>query len=159
MSVGELLALPDYRIEVSHPERGEAEDVLAEFEEELAKARAELPPHAAAPDTERHQPSVAGEPPPAAEEPVASGLPKAPDPDNAILLKDLAGLAPNERKKILILKDEVISPKHLRSHFPKNPWCRLFQIAKTTFMWVSHQPDGKGTGPPNRSWGQGALYD
>ena len=98
---GELLeSLPDYRIEVSHPEPGEAEDVLAEFEEELAKARAELPPHAAEPDMERYEPSVAGEvpdvrevepPPPAAEEPVASGQPKAPDPDDAILLKDLAG--------------------------------------------------------------------
>ena len=37
--------------------------MLAEFEEELAKARAELPPHAAEPDTERYEPSVAGEVP------------------------------------------------------------------------------------------------
>ena len=50
------------------------------------------------------------------------------------LLKDLA-----ERE----LKRAPNAPEHLRSHFPKNPFCKICRIAKDTSMRVSRKPDGR----------------
>ena len=41
------------------------------------------------------------------------------------------------------LKAEAISPEHLRTHFPKNPFCRICNISKNTSMRVARKPDGR----------------
>ena len=42
------------------------------------------------------------------------------------------------------LKAEAISPEHLRTHFPKNPYCRICNISKNmTSMGVARKPDGR----------------
>ena len=41
------------------------------------------------------------------------------------------------------LKAEAISPEHLRTHFPKNPYCRICNISKNTSMRVARKPDGR----------------
>ena len=41
------------------------------------------------------------------------------------------------------LRAEAVSAEHLRTHFPKNPFCKICTLAKTTSMRVSHKPDGK----------------
>ena len=41
------------------------------------------------------------------------------------------------------LRGEAISEKHLRTHFPKNPYCKICSIAKTTSARVAKKPDTK----------------
>ena len=41
------------------------------------------------------------------------------------------------------VKAEATSEKHLRTHFPKNPFCKICNIAKNTSMRVARKPDGK----------------
>ena len=56
------------------------------------------------------------------------------------LLKDLADGDPIKERE---LKRAATAPEHLRSHFPKNPFCKICRIAKDTSMRVSRKPDGK----------------
>ena len=41
------------------------------------------------------------------------------------------------------LKAEAVSAEHLRTHFPKNPYCKICTVAKTTSMRVARKPDSK----------------
>ena len=56
------------------------------------------------------------------------------------LLKDLADGDPTKERE---LRRAATAPEHLRSHFPKNPFCKICRIAKDTSMRVSRKPDGK----------------
>ena len=76
-------------------------------------------------------------------------------PDGKIKLVPLArgaaeGAPPKDSKpdkpppsKEEALRAEAASAEHLRTHFPKNPFCKICTIAKTTSMRVSHKPDRK----------------
>ena len=76
-------------------------------------------------------------------------------PDGKIKLVPLArgaaeGAPPKDSKpdkpppsKEEALRAEAVSAEHLRTHFPKNPFCKVCTLAKTTSMRVSHKPDGK----------------
>ena len=50
---------------------------------------------------------------------------------------------PPEPSREEVLKAEAISEKHLRTHFPKNPFCKICHVAKTTSMRVARKPDSK----------------
>ncbi|CAE7750010.1 unnamed protein product [Symbiodinium sp. CCMP2592] len=50
---------------------------------------------------------------------------------------------PEPYSKTEELRAEATSEKHLRTHFPKNPFCKICHIAKTTSMRVAHKPDAK----------------
>ena len=41
------------------------------------------------------------------------------------------------------LRAEALSEKHLRTHFPKNPYCKICSVAKTTSARVAKKPDTK----------------
>ena len=41
------------------------------------------------------------------------------------------------------LRAEATSERHLRTHFPKNPFCKICHIAKNTSMRVADKPDAK----------------
>ena len=41
------------------------------------------------------------------------------------------------------LEAEAISPEHLRTHYPKNPFCRICNISKSASMRVARKPDGR----------------
>ena len=41
------------------------------------------------------------------------------------------------------LKAEAITHEHLRTHFPKNPFCRICNISKNTSARVARKPDGR----------------
>ena len=56
------------------------------------------------------------------------------------LLADLADGDPTKERE---LRRAAVAPEHLRSHFPKNPFCKICRIAKDTSMRVSRKPDGK----------------
>ena len=41
------------------------------------------------------------------------------------------------------LRAEASSPEHQRTHFPKNPFCKICNIAKNTSMRVARKPGGR----------------
>ena len=41
------------------------------------------------------------------------------------------------------LKEQAKSPEHTRSHFPKNPFCKVRSISKTTSARVAHKKDAR----------------
>ena len=45
------------------------------------------------------------------------------------------------------LKEHAKSPEHLRSHFPKNPFCKVCSISKTTSARVARK---KGVPGPTK---------
>jgi len=71
----------------------------------------------------------------------ASGAPK----DKGHPLDDvpLADLADGEPLKDDVLKKEAESPEHMLTHFPKNPFCRICNLAKNTSRNVARKPDSK----------------
>ena len=57
---------------------------------------------------------------------------------------------------------EAKSVKHLLTHFPKNPFCRVCSLAKTTSMKVARKPDAKSDDlidAPTGPWQQIATDD
>ena len=55
----------------------------------------------------------------------------------------LADLADGEPLKDDVLKKEAESPEHMLTHFPKNPFCRICNLAKNTSRNVARKPDSK----------------
>ena len=41
------------------------------------------------------------------------------------------------------LKEQAKSPEHIRSHFPKNPFCKVCSISKTTSARAVHKKDAR----------------
>ena len=75
------------------------------------------------------------------------------------LLADLADGDPTKERE---LRRAAEAPEHLRSHFPKNPFCKICRIAKDTSMRVSRKPDGKSDDmldPPKEPFEQLATDD
>ena len=61
-----------------------------------------------------------------------------------------------------VLRKEADSDEHKRTHFPKNPFCKLCNIAKNTSMRVARKPDGKAddfVDPPKQPYEQLATDD
>ena len=90
-------------------------------------------------------------------EPASASEPKHPLDD-----KLLVELGVGEPPKDELLKKQATSPEHLRTHFPKNPYCPLCHIAKDTAMRVSHVKDGKAddfVDPPKQPLEQLATDD
>ena len=74
-------------------------------------------------------------------------------------MKDLADGDPTKERE---LKRAASAPEHLRSHFPKNPFCKICRIAKDTSIKVSRKPDGKADDmldPPQEPFEQLARDD
>lgn len=63
-----------------------------------------------------------------------------PHPDDDRPLADLAQGDPIEERR---LREEATSIQHLMTHYPKNPYCRLCNIAKNTAMRIARQRDGR----------------
>ena len=51
--------------------------------------------------------------------------------------------AEDPRSKEERLRAEATSEEHLRTHFPKNPYCKICSVAKTTAARVAKKPDTK----------------
>ena len=51
--------------------------------------------------------------------------------------------AEDPRTKEERLRAEATSEEHLRTHFPKNPYCKICSVAKTTAARVARKPDTK----------------
>ena len=67
----------------------------------------------------------------------ASSAPKGKGhPLDDVPLADLAG---GEPLKDDVLKKEAEPPEHLSTHFPKNPFCRICNLAKNTSKRVAHK--------------------
>ena len=60
----------------------------------------------------------------------AAGPPSASEPKHPMDDKLLVELGDGEPPKDEVLKQQATSPEHLRTHFPKNPYCPLCHIAK-----------------------------
>ena len=76
--------------------------------------------------------------------------------------KLLVELGDGEPPEDEVLKQQATSPEHLRTHFPKSPYCPLCHIAKDTAMRVSHDKDGKAddfVDPPKQPLEQLATDD
>ena len=74
----------------------------------------------------------------------------------------LADLADGEPLKADALKKEAETPEHMLTHFPKNPFCRICNIAKNTSRKVAHKPDSKDddhVDPPKEVFEQLATDD
>ena len=74
----------------------------------------------------------------------------------------LADLADGEPPKEDALRKEAESPEHMLTHFPKNPFCRICNIAKNTSRKVAHKPDAKDddyVDPPKEVFEQLATDD
>eukprot|EP00435_Cladocopium_sp_Y103_P033751 s1762_g8.t1 len=92
-----------------------------------------------------------------AAEPVGASEPKHPL-DDKLLVELGDGVPPRDE----VLKREATSPEHLRTHFPKNPYCPLCHIAKDTAMRVAHVKDAKAddfVDPPKQPLEQLATDD
>ena len=77
------------------------------------------------------------EPPPI---PPPEAPPVPPHRDDEVPLAELADGEPSDER---VLRAAANSPEHLRSHFPKNPFCRICAIAKNTAVRVARKPDGR----------------
>ena len=94
--------------------------------------------------------------------------PKKPEPSAAVDLEDdkplidlvdPKSLKPSKRETLMA---EAKSAKHLLTHFPKNPFCRICSLAKTTSMKVAKKPDTKSDDlidVPTAPWQQIATDD
>ena len=74
----------------------------------------------------------------------------------------LADLADGEPPKEDVLRREAESTEHMLTHFPKNPFCRICNIAKNTSRKVAHKPDSKDddhVDPPKEVFEQLATDD
>lgn len=96
-------------------------------------------------------------------EPVEGAEPASvPEPKHPLDDKLLVELGDGVPPKDELLKQQATSPEHLRTHFPKNPYCPLCHIAKDTAMRVSHVKDGKAddfVDPPKQPLEQLATDD
>ena len=85
--------------------------------------------------------SASSKPAESAEPPVSSPPPSAPPhPADSKVLAELADGEPTDEAK---LRAEANTPEHMLTHFPKNPYCKLCNIAKNTSVRVARKPDGK----------------
>ena len=92
----------------------------------------------------------------------AAGPASASEPKHLLDDKLLVELGDGEPPKDEVLKQQATSPEHLRTHFPKNPYCPLCHIAKDTAMRVSHVKGGKAddfVDPPKQPLEQLATDD
>ena len=92
----------------------------------------------------------------------AAGPASASEPKHPMDNKLLVELGDGDPPKDEVLKQHATSPEHLRTHFPKNPYCPLCHIAKDTAMRVSHVKDGKAddfVDPPKQPLEQLATDD
>ena len=74
----------------------------------------------------------------------------------------LADLADGEPLKDEVLKKEAESLEHMLTHFPKNPFCRICNVAKNTSRNVARKPDSKDDDfidPPKEVFEQLATDD
>ena len=78
------------------------------------------------------------EEPPEAPEPEPPREPEPPLPPPAI-----PPPGEDDRSREDRLRAEATSEKHLRTHFPKNPYCKICSVAKTTSARVAKKPDTK----------------
>ena len=78
------------------------------------------------------------EEPPEAPEPEPPREPEPPAPPPAHAPPDEEARSEEER-----LRTEALSEKVLRTHFPKNPYCKICSVAKTTSARVAKKPDTK----------------
>ena len=78
------------------------------------------------------------EEPPEAPEPEPPREPEPPLPPPAHPPPEEEARSKEER-----LRAEATSEKHLRTHFPKNPYCKICSVAKTTSARVAKKPDTK----------------
>ena len=67
----------------------------------------------------------------------------AASPDAAAPAPAPAPPAEDPRSKQERLRAEAVSEQHLRTHFPKNPFCKICSVAKTTSARVAKKPDTK----------------
>lgn len=76
--------------------------------------------------------------------------------------RPLAELADGDPTAERRLGEEASSTDHLMTHYPKNPYCRLCNIAKNTAMRVARQRDGRADDlidPPKNPFEQLATDD
>ena len=96
---------------------------------------------------------------PAPEKPVHRAAVDPEDQKPLIDLVDPKSLEPSKRDTLMA---EAKSAKHLLTHFPKNPFCRVCSLAKTTSMKVARKPDAKSDDlidAPTGPWQQIATDD
>ena len=70
--------------------------------------------------------------------------------------------AENPRSKEERLRAEAVSEEHLRTHFPKNPFCKICSVAKITSARVAKKPDTKADDKidaPTKAFEQPATDD
>ena len=70
--------------------------------------------------------------------------------------------ADDPRSKEEGLRAEALSEEHLRTNFPKNPYCKICSVAKTTSARVARKPDTKAddmTDAPTKPFEQLATDD
>ncbi|CAE7560940.1 RE1 [Symbiodinium natans] len=72
-----------------------------------------------------------------------AGLPPEPAPAEGAAVGAPPHAQPEEPSREEALRTEATSAKHLRTHFPKNPFCKICHVAKTTSMRIARKPDGK----------------
>ena len=93
----------------------------------------------AMPDPEERPPAEPPDPPTGAPPAPAPAVPEHPD-DGRRLVDFAEG---GELRDELRLRAEASSPEHQRTHFPKNPFCKIGNIAKNTSTRVAgNQGDG-----------------
>ena len=127
---------------VSRPQQYDISTPRSDLKKPPVAAPAEASSSSSAPPAEpvpKSPVEAESDPVPRGAEGAGSAAPKHQNMDDKLLVELGEGVPFRDDA----LKAEAITHEHLRTHFPKNPFCRICNISKNTSARVARKPDGR----------------